>query len=62
MYTHYSEYVALLDSMSTTVSTIGDKLESLETRVTLLEETNDTKTIIAQNIFSDANERYLKME
>ena len=54
--------VAMLDGMSTTVSTIADKLESLETRVKVLEETEDTKTIIAQNIFSAANERYLGME
>ena len=54
--------VAMLDGMITTVSTIADKLESLETRVKVLEETEDTKTIIAQNIFSAANERYLEME
>ena len=52
----------MLDGMSTTVSTIADKLESLETREKVLEETEDTKTIIAQNIFSAANERYLEME
>ena len=54
--------VAMFDGMSTTVSTIADKLESLETRVKLLEETVDTKSVIAQNIFSAANERYLDME
>ena len=54
--------VAMLDGMSTTVSTIADKLESLETRVKVFEETDDTKTIIAQNIFSATNERYLEME
>ena len=54
--------VAMLDGMSTTVSTRADKLESLETRVKVLEEREDTKTIIAQNIFSAANETYLEME
>ena len=54
--------VAMLDGMSTTVSTIADELESLETRVKVLEEREDTKTIIAPNIFSAANERYLEME
>ena len=34
----------------------------LEARVKVLEETDDTKTIIAQNIFCAANERYLEME
>ena len=52
----------MLDGMSTAVSTIADKLESLETRVQILEERDDTKTIIAQNIFGAANERYLDME
>ena len=54
--------MAMFDGMSTTVSTISDKLESLKTRVKLLEETDDIKTIIAQNIFSAANERYQEME
>ena len=54
--------VVMLDGMSITVSTIADKLESLETSVKVLEETDDTQTIIAQNIFSAANDRYLEME
>ena len=54
--------VAMLDGMNRTVSTIAEKLETLETRIRVLEETEDTKTIIAQNIFSAANERYLEME
>ena len=44
--------VAMLGGMSITVSTMADKLE---TRVKVLKETGDTKTIIAQNIFSSAN-------
>ena len=54
--------MAMLDGMNRTVSTIAEKLETLETRIRVLEETEDTKTIIAQNIFSAANERYLEME
>ena len=34
-------FVAILDGMSTTVSTIADKQESLKTRVKLLEKTDD---------------------
>ena len=48
--------------MSRTVSTIAEKLESSERRVKFLEDTDDTKTIIAQNIFSAANEIYPEME
>ena len=50
------------DGMNRTVSTLADKLETLETRVKVLEETDDTKTLIAQHIFSAAYERYLEME
>ena len=54
--------VAMLDGMNRTVSTITEKLETLETMKRVLEETEDTKTLIAQNIFSVANERYMEME
>ena len=47
----------MFDDMSRTVSTIADKLDSLEARVKVLEEIDDTKTIIAQDIFCAANER-----
>ena len=59
---HEKRISRMVRKMSTTVSTIADKLELLETRVKVLEEREDTKTIIAQNIFSAANERYLEME
>ena len=52
--------VAMLDGMNRTVSTIADKLDTLETRIRVLEETEDTNTLIAQNIFSAANERYME--
>ena len=52
----------MLDGMNRTVSTIAEKLETLETRIRVLEETEDTKTLISQNIFSAANARYLDME
>ena len=35
--------VAMLDGMNSTVTTIADKLETLETRIRVLEETEYTK-------------------
>ena len=52
----------MLDGMNNKVSSIAEKLASLENRVQVLEESGNTKTLIAQSIFQAANERHNDME
>ena len=54
--------VDMLDGMNNKVSSIAEKLASLENRVQVLEESGNTKTLIAQSIFQAANERHNDME
>ena len=54
--------VDILDGMNNKVSSIAEKLASLENRVQVLEESGNTKTLIAQSIFQAANERHNDME
>ena len=54
--------VNMLDGMNNKVSSIAEKLASLENRVHVLEEAGNTHILIARSIFQAANERHNDME
>ena len=54
--------VAMLDSMSSTVSGIAEKLDSLASRVTALEKKDDMQSHTARAIYEAANSRQNQLE
>ena len=54
--------MGMLDKMNNTVSSIENKIITLETRVKKLEENEHKQTCIAQSIFQSSNERQNDLE